>query len=313
MECEARCDENGRRWHLPARLCPPGSTTFTNAGGTRDTYAAANAAGVFDLGTVTLSSAGEWLLKTTVTGKNGSASDFDIALDYIRLTPVACTPVISAVQDQSIAINTTLPSRLVLAEDDFAQGSLTLTATSSNTALLPNAGITVAGESPYYTLAATPAVDQVGTSTITLTAADGTTTSTEIFVLTVTGSAVQSWRQQHFGSAANSGTAADTSDADGDGLANLLEYAFASNPNTNSLAPHFTARNGANLEYTYIKNKAATDVTYTVEWTDDLASWSTADVTSAVLSDNGTTQQIKATMPAGANSRRFVRLRVTRP
>jgi endo-1,4-beta-xylanase len=293
-------------------FAPPGSTTFTNVGGTRDTYAAANTAGVFDLGTVTFSSPGEWLLKTAVTGKSGSASDFDIALDYIRLTPVACTPVISSVQDQSIAINTALPPRLVIAEDDFAQGSLTLTATSSNSTLLPNTAISLEGESPYYTLAATPAVDQVGTSTITLTADDGTTTSTETFVLTVTGSAVQGWRQQHFGSAANTGPAADTSDHDGDGTANLLEYATNMTPTASDPLPQTATQSGPNLEYTYRKNKAATDVTFTVEWSDDFTTWSTVGVSSAVLSDNGTTQQIKATMPAGANGRRFVRLRVTR-
>ncbi len=43
-------------------------------------------------------------------------------------------------------------------------------------------------------------------------------------------SAQESWRQTHFGTTANSGTAADTFDADKDGLANLVEYAFALNP-----------------------------------------------------------------------------------
>ena len=70
---------------------------------------------------------------------------------------------------------------------------------------------------------------------------------------------------------------------------------------------------GAPANQVQYKNKSATDVTYTVEWTDNLTTWSTAGVTSSLLSDNGTTQQIKATVPAGANGRRFVRLKVTRP
>lgn len=295
-------------------FAPPGSSTFTNAGSTRDTYAAANAAGVFDLGTVTFSSAGEWQLKTTVTGKNASATDFDIALDYIRLTPVACSPVISAVADQSIAINTALPARLVIAEDDFAQGNLTLAATSSNSTLLPNASITLEGESPYYTLAATPAVDQIGSSTITLTANDGTSTSTETFILNVTGTPLQTWRQQHFGTAANSGNAADGFDPDHDGVLNLLEYGTNMTPTANDPVPHSATKTGTNLEYTYTKNKAATDVTFTVEWSDDLTTWSTAAVSApTILSDNGVTQQIKVTVPAGVNGRRFVHLKVTRP
>jgi hypothetical protein len=78
--------------------------------------------------------------------------------------------------------------------------------------------------------------------------------------------------------------------------------------------PHSSARIGSNLEYTYTKNKSATDVTFTVEWTDTLTGlWSSTSVSSSIMSDNGTTQQIKATLPAGTNGRRFVRLRVTRP
>jgi hyaluronate lyase len=126
-------------------------------------------------------------------------------------------------------------------------------------------------------------------------------------------SAVENWRQQNFGTITNTGDFADTADKDKDGLANLLEYACATNPNTSSPAPASSVRNGNNLEYTYTKNKAATDVTFTVEWSDDLLTWSTTSVTSNVLSDNGTTQQIKATMPAGTNGRRFVHLKVTRP
>ena len=54
----------------------------------------------------------------------------------------------------------------------------------------------------------------------------------------------------------------------------------------------------------------------TVEWSDTLANdWSTSGVGApTILSDNGTTQQIKVTVPAGSGvMRRFVHLKVTRP
>ena len=106
----------------------------------------------------------------------------------------------------------------------------------------------------------------------------------------------------------------DRLDKDNDGLVNLIEYACATNPNTHNGAPYSAARNGSNLEYTYSKNKSATDVTYTVEWSDSLGNdWSTVGISSIILTDNGTTQQIKATLPAGVNGRRFVRLRITNP
>ena len=66
------------------------------------------------------------------------------------------------------------------------------------------------------------------------------------------------------------------------------------------------------MEFIYTKNKAATDVTYTVEWSDDLVAWSTLGVTSSVLTEGTTTQQIKALVPVGV-VKRFVRLKVTGP
>ena len=86
------------------------------------------------------------------------------------------------------------------------------------------------------------------------------------------------------------------------------------NPAANDAVPKSATKTGSDLEFTYTKNKSATDVTFTVEWSDDFTTWSTAGVTQALVpgSDNGITQQWKATMPAGANGRRFVRLRVTR-
>ena len=58
--------------------------------------------------------------------------------------------------------------------------------------------------------------------------------------------------------------------------------------------------------------EAITDVTYTVEWSDDLTNWRSAGITSSVLTGGAKTQQIKAWVPAGV-SRRFVHLKVTRP
>lgn len=123
------------------------------------------------------------------------------------------------------------------------------------------------------------------------------------------------WRQTQFGTTSNAGLFADTADKDNDGLANLLEYAFATNPNTNSPSPHNATRNGNVIDFIYTKNKSATDVTFLVEWSDDLTTWSTAGVSApTVLSDNGTTQQIKVTVPAGTGvAKRFVRLRISKP
>ncbi len=125
----------------------------------------------------------------------------------------------------------------------------------------------------------------------------------------------QSWRQQYLGTTANTGTAADLFDANGDGEVNLLEFATAQNPNAATLTQPALVRNGATLEFTYTRSLAAMSdgVTFTVEWSDTLLNdWSTTGVSApTVLSDNGTVQSMKATLPAGSN-RRFVRLKVVR-
>jgi autotransporter-associated beta strand protein len=134
-------------------------------------------------------------------------------------------------------------------------------------------------------------------------------------VLTLITTPIEQWRFTNYGSVLNTGTALDTADTDGDAVSNLLEYATKMNPALNDVVPQSATKNGSNLEYLYTKNKSATDVTFTVEWSDDFTTWSTAGVTQSLVpgSDNGVTQQWKATLPAGVSGRRFVHLKVTRP
>src|SRR4029434_6686882 len=63
--------------------------------------------------------------------------------------------------------------------------SLTVTATSSNLTLVPNANIAIGGAGPTRTLTLTPAAGQSGTATITTTVNDGTMTASRPFTLTV--------------------------------------------------------------------------------------------------------------------------------
>ena len=134
--------------------------------------------------------------------------------------------------------------------------------------------------------------------------------SIDVVVTGIAMTPIEVWRQSNFATHLNSGPGLDTADNDADGVVSLLEYATAMNPAANDKVPASATTAGNTLEFIYTKNKAATDVTYVVEWTDDLTAWSTADVTSSVLTDGATTQQIKALVPGGTN-RRFVRLKVT--
>ena len=135
-------------------------------------------------------------------------------------------------------------------------------------------------------------------------------------VLTLLTSPIEQWRFSNFGSIINTGVGMDTADNDGDGTANLLEYAMKMNPLASDILPQSVTKNGSVLDFIYTKNKAATDVTMTVEWSDTLLNdWSNSGVSApTILSDNGITQQIKVTVQAGSGvTQRFIHLKVTRP
>lgn len=135
-------------------------------------------------------------------------------------------------------------------------------------------------------------------------------------VLTLITSPIEQWRFTNYGSVLNTGTALDTADTDADGVSNLLEYATKMTPAANDSVPQSATKSASTIDFIYTKNKSATDVTFTVEWSDTLGDdWSTVGVSApTILSDNGTTEQIKVTVPAGSGvAKRFVHLKVTRP
>ncbi len=108
------------------------------------------------------------------------------------------------------------------------------------------------------------------------------------------------WRQQYFGSTANTGNAADAFDFDKDGLANFVEYAFGLNPTTASSLP--AAVTTANtLSYTFTAN--APGITYGAETSTDLINWTP-------LSDTGTGGQHVFGVTTTGQSRLFIRLNV---
>ena len=66
-----------------------------------------------------------------------------------------------------------------------AAGDLTVSGSSSNTTLVPNANIALGGSGANRTLTVTPAPNKSGTATITVSVSDGAATTTDTFVLTV--------------------------------------------------------------------------------------------------------------------------------
>ena len=116
-------------------------------------------------------------LRISYTG--GDGNDVTLTVDG--------PPSISTLTDRTILENHTLgPIELTVADDFTPATSLVLTASSSNTALVPNDRITLGGTGSLRTLTIAPVAFESGTATITLTVSDGILSSQQSFLLTVT-------------------------------------------------------------------------------------------------------------------------------
>ena len=116
------------------------------------------------------------------------SAEFSDGLMSIEVLPVNDVPTISDVSNVSTNEDTVTSALAVtLGDAETAVADLTLSASSSNTVLVPDANIVLGGSGASRTVTVTPASNQSGSATITLTVSDGTASSTDTFVLTVVG------------------------------------------------------------------------------------------------------------------------------
>jgi hypothetical protein len=97
----------------------------------------------------------------------------------------------------------------------------------------------------------------------------------------------------------NTGQAADLADPDLDGLANVLERAFGSNPLEPSPLPMQTYANRREffLEYP-LHRQAVSDVDVSVEWSADgsSGSWSSTGLKTTLMGESGPMQRLWASL-----------------
>ena len=86
-----------------------------------------------------------------------------------------------------------------------------------------------------------------------------------------TGASIGAWRAAYFGTAENSGDAADLADPDGDGIPNLIEYATGTYPTMPNASPVSAAWNGNHLAIIFNRARDATDIIYQVLAGNDLS------------------------------------------
>ena len=120
----------------------------------------------------------------TVTVSDGSTSNNSVSRSFTVY--VDQQPTISSISAQVVAAGSkTAPLAFTIGDADSPIASLTLTASSSNPALVQNSGLVFAGSNSNRTITVTPLKGQVGVATITIAVSDGVASANTNFRLTV--------------------------------------------------------------------------------------------------------------------------------
>ena len=200
------------------------------------------------------------------------------------------------------------------------------TATNGTDCVAIPASVTIPAGASSATVAVTPIADNLaeGDETVVLTLAPdaaylfGTASSA---MVTIKDKPMDAWRFSKFTTAelADPLLSGDLADFEKDGIVNLHEYAFGLEPKTSDTGglPIVSIQPGGALAIAYTHVKSATDITYIVEVSNDLAMWNFGAGYTSVIStvDHGATETVKvgsllAPDPMGWQ---FMRVRITRP
>ena len=149
----------------------------------------------------------------------------------------------------------------------------------------------------------------------------GTTSGVGVFGLLdqSTLTPLQIWRDNHFGNPSNVGAGANGASPAGDGVPNLIKYALGLDPFTLATAGQLPSggiqSDGGQNYLTLVVNRAAQppDITYVVEVSGDLRTWSSGLPDTVTLTNTPTQLVVRDNTPVPTATARFIRLRVTNP
>jgi len=123
----------------------------------------------------------------TVTVSDGLAQT--VRSFTVTVNPVNDAPTLTSIANSTTVEDTaTAPLAFTIGDAETAAGSLTLSGTSSDQTLVPNANIVFGGSGASRTVQVTPAANQFGTASINVSVSDGSLSATRTFQLTVTSS-----------------------------------------------------------------------------------------------------------------------------
>ncbi len=121
----------------------------------------------------------------TVTVNDGTTNTTDTLV--LTVNAVNDPPTISDITDQATNEDTATGAiGFTIGDVETPAASLTVSGTSSDQGVVANADIVFGGSGASRTVTITPVAEASGTATITVTVNDGTTNTTDTFVLTVT-------------------------------------------------------------------------------------------------------------------------------
>lgn len=167
-------------------------------------------------------------------------------------------------------------------------------------------------------ISGTPTVS--GSFSLIISATNGGGSDTETLMLTIR-KAYSGWKALKFSSAelANPAISGDTATPAGDGIPNLMKYALNLDPKKlyTSGVPITESIDVDGTDYlslTYTPAPLLTDITFTVEVTDDLQLWNSGpEFTSLVNTGTASTITVRDMTPMSSAPKRFIRLKVTKP
>jgi hypothetical protein len=192
--------------------------------------------------------------------------------DVTIIATYRAVPILSQTATPVIAISNGIPYSTVTISSATTNADIYFTFDGSDPTTLSTT------TTPRGTLYAGPFAVS-GNVTIKAIASAAYRPDSQITTANATVSPIALWRWSYFGNNWQNGSVAgDTSDPDGDGIANLFEYAFGLSPiaavPTNLPTPIIASVGGTNyLEIRFSRDLRASDLQYTILSSADLANW----------------------------------------
>lgn len=141
--------------------------------------------GVTSYAWTTPATSGTYCLRIRGHAPGYASSDYS-AIRIFSLAEPNTAPSISTIADITVAVGEAIPAvSFTVGDAESAPGDLSVSGSSSNQTLLPDAGIAFGGSGANRTVALTPAAGQTGSATVTITVSDGNMSASTSFVLTV--------------------------------------------------------------------------------------------------------------------------------